>query len=55
MLSPPNLYAIKAVHGFVRLSAGQKRGFALPPERVRARRAIHGPHTNLAGKKPFAR
>jgi len=33
-------FDIKAVHGFDILSAGQKRGFARPYERLRARRAV---------------
>ncbi|MBI4799991.1 MAG: hypothetical protein HY794_14950 [Desulfarculus sp.] len=43
-----SLDAIKAVHGFDCLSAGQKRGFARSPGRWRARRAIHDPHTEAS-------
>jgi glycosyltransferase involved in cell wall biosynthesis len=45
--------AFKAIHGFECPSAGQKSDFARPPGRFRARRAIHGPHTDLQSNGSF--
>jgi hypothetical protein len=47
--------AIKAFHGFDRFSPGQKRGFTRESGRLRARRAVHGPHTNKRSKLSFER